>query len=464
MERLLQQGSSVVYPDLETILALSSHNALLNTKKKLFANEQTHVPLEGKDASIHKNTSQQSSVSARVANNHLPTIPLSGLAAALEDTNRGEDEDRLLPSGKRKPGRKPSNVEPSNKRTAQNRAAQRAFRERRERYVKDLETRVHQLEALNDGKAKEGLMSADISLNLLRENFELKQKVQNLEVLNESLKSRAFALEFPLLEKAASKILPFLGTNFQAPSAIANPFGDSKANEDLLKAMFPTPPSETTNIFSTSGLSQQNDIFSPSQNIFKPSMLPTAPATTAPAPFDYATLLDLTSPSFNQYSETETPFSLAFDQPFQDQPFTDDWLDLLPKDNLFGSPEVADVGVLPSPSLTPSSAVEQIEKAKSEGSKSNVMVELCDDDKLRDRVIEFVEDESALEELCHLFRTKATCTEVQDLQSKMVDACKRNDKEGFLDLVTTAKEKKRMYMLRLKAGVVTPMAPGGKCF
>ncbi|KAJ3126451.1 hypothetical protein HK098_007503 [Nowakowskiella sp. JEL0407] len=462
MERLLQQGSSVVYPDLETILALSSHNALLNTKKKMFANEPTHIPLEGKDSSIHKNTSQQ--IGTRVANSQLPTIPLSGLAAALEDKN--DDDERLLPSGKRKPGRKPSNVEPSNKRTAQNRAAQRAFRERRERYVKDLETRVQQLEALQDGKAKEGLVSADISLNLLRENFELKQKVQNLELQNETLKSRTFALEFPLLEKAASNNLPFLlGTEFQDPSALAGSFSNTSAggNDDLLNAMFPSPPSETSNIFSSvGGLTQQSDIFSPSQNIFKPSMLPTAPTTTAPGMFDYATLLDLTSPSFNQTSESATPFSLSFDQPVQEQPFTDDWLDLLPKDNFFGS--TGDYGVLPSPSMTPSSAVEQIEKAKSEGSKSNVMVELCDDDKLRDRVIEFVEDESALEELCHLFRTKATCTEVQDLQTKMVEACKNNDKEGFLDLVTTAKEKKRMYMLRLKAGVVTPMAPGGKCF
>lgn len=45
-----------------------------------------------------------------------------------------------------KPGRKPIEIEPKSKRTAQNRAAQRAYRERKERKMKDLEDKVKSLE------------------------------------------------------------------------------------------------------------------------------------------------------------------------------------------------------------------------------------------------------------------------------------------------------------------------------
>lgn len=48
-----------------------------------------------------------------------------------------------------KPGRKPIETEPKSKRTAQNRAAQRAYRERKERKMKDLEDKVKSLEDEN---------------------------------------------------------------------------------------------------------------------------------------------------------------------------------------------------------------------------------------------------------------------------------------------------------------------------
>lgn len=45
-----------------------------------------------------------------------------------------------------RPGRKPINSEPKNKRTAQNRAAQRAFRERKQQRMEELEVKVKELE------------------------------------------------------------------------------------------------------------------------------------------------------------------------------------------------------------------------------------------------------------------------------------------------------------------------------
>lgn len=64
-----------------------------------------------------------------------------------------------------KPGRKPIDTEPKSKRTAQNRAAQRAYRERKERKMKELEDKVSDLE---DDKIK-----AATELDLLRAQINL---------------------------------------------------------------------------------------------------------------------------------------------------------------------------------------------------------------------------------------------------------------------------------------------------
>ncbi|KAF3989215.1 hypothetical protein FT663_02896 [Candidozyma haemuli var. vulneris] len=64
-----------------------------------------------------------------------------------------------------KPGRKFSNTEPKSKRTAQNRAAQRAYRERKEKKMKDLEDKVADLEDRNIKAATEqDLLKAQIDL------------------------------------------------------------------------------------------------------------------------------------------------------------------------------------------------------------------------------------------------------------------------------------------------------------
>lgn len=67
-----------------------------------------------------------------------------------------------------KRGRKPIDTEPKSKRTAQNRAAQRAYRERKERKMKDLEDKVALLE---DERTK-----ATTELDLLRAQVELLKK------------------------------------------------------------------------------------------------------------------------------------------------------------------------------------------------------------------------------------------------------------------------------------------------
>lgn len=67
------------------------------------------------------------------------------------DPKRRESEDKVA----KKPGRKPLTTEPSSKRKAQNRAAQRAFRERKEKHLKELETKVEELEKASEVDKKE---------------------------------------------------------------------------------------------------------------------------------------------------------------------------------------------------------------------------------------------------------------------------------------------------------------------
>ncbi|KAL2130307.1 hypothetical protein VTI74DRAFT_6657 [Chaetomium olivicolor] len=64
---------------------------------------------------------------------------------------RRESEEKVA----KKPGRKPLTTEPSSKRKAQNRAAQRAFRERKEKHLRDLENKVQELEKLSEATNNE---------------------------------------------------------------------------------------------------------------------------------------------------------------------------------------------------------------------------------------------------------------------------------------------------------------------
>jgi AP-1-like factor len=81
----------------------------------------------------------------------------------------------------KKPGRKPLTSEPTNKRKAQNRAAQRAFRERKEKHLKDLETKVEELEKESEAANHEnGLLRAQVS----RLQIELREYRKRLSMNN----------------------------------------------------------------------------------------------------------------------------------------------------------------------------------------------------------------------------------------------------------------------------------------
>ncbi|KAL8690885.1 MAG: hypothetical protein Q9218_003778 [Villophora microphyllina] len=96
----------------------------------------------------------------------------------------------------KKPGRKPLNSsEPTTKRKAQNRAAQRAFRERKERHLKDLEVKVEDLEKASEATNHEnGRLRATVD----RLNSEVREYRQRLSLTATSYSPpRAQAPQYP---------------------------------------------------------------------------------------------------------------------------------------------------------------------------------------------------------------------------------------------------------------------------
>ncbi|KAL3476277.1 transcription factor PAP1-domain-containing protein [Aspergillus californicus] len=76
---------------------------------------------------------------------------------------RRESDDKSDDKAAKKPGRKPLTSEPTSKRKAQNRAAQRAFRDRKEKHLKDLEIKVDELQAASDdANSENGLLKAQV--------------------------------------------------------------------------------------------------------------------------------------------------------------------------------------------------------------------------------------------------------------------------------------------------------------
>lgn len=80
---------------------------------------------------------------------------------------------------------------PKLKRKAQNRNAQRAFRERKERHVSELEDRIKELEAL----------ATKTDDDLVQENNKLKDQLKQLQDENYALKGVKFTFEYPVSEQ-----------------------------------------------------------------------------------------------------------------------------------------------------------------------------------------------------------------------------------------------------------------------
>ncbi|KAG6127033.1 hypothetical protein E4U12_006121 [Claviceps purpurea] len=150
------------------------------------------------------------------------------------ETSPGNESKRHESTGKvaKKPGRKPLTSEPTSKRKAQNRAAQRAFRERKEKHLKDLESKVEELEkASQDANHENSKLRAQVD----KMTVELNQYKQRLAVMAPKSGSRdkmlydmndvSFQFEFPQFGA-----LPTPPTSTACPAS--NPVSPEQSNQN----------------------------------------------------------------------------------------------------------------------------------------------------------------------------------------------------------------------------------------
>ncbi|KAI8099498.1 uncharacterized protein BX664DRAFT_321433 [Halteromyces radiatus] len=115
---------------------------------------------------------------------------------SIDSTDENDIPEAATP---KRPGRKPLEktstvdqpLDPKQKRKAQNRAAQRAFRERKEKHVSELQARIKELEELTSKTDKD----------LIEENNQLKEQLKKLQEENYALKDAKFTFEFPLSDQ-----------------------------------------------------------------------------------------------------------------------------------------------------------------------------------------------------------------------------------------------------------------------
>ncbi|KAI5370787.1 Putative basic-leucine zipper domain, transcription factor PAP1, Yap1 redox domain superfamily [Septoria linicola] len=110
--------------------------------------------------------------------------PDDGADTPEPDSKRQEMNDGEKAA--KKPGRKPLTNEPTTKRKAQNRAAQRAFRERKEKHLKDLEEKVTSLTKTTEAdKHENGMLKAQVE----RLQMELREYRKRLSLNSGSVRS-----------------------------------------------------------------------------------------------------------------------------------------------------------------------------------------------------------------------------------------------------------------------------------
>ncbi|KAI1498764.1 transcription factor PAP1-domain-containing protein [Biscogniauxia marginata] len=157
-----------------------------------------------------------------------------------------EDDDEEEGGGKRresegkvpkKPGRKPLTNEPSSKRKAQNRAAQRAFRERKEKHLKDLETKVEELEKASMATNNE---NNQLRAQMEKMTAELEQYKKKLALLNNSARSMSGGVRSSqhTFGNAAIQNINDVNFQFEFPK-----FGSLPGPQDAIKENFKLPSS-----------------------------------------------------------------------------------------------------------------------------------------------------------------------------------------------------------------------------
>ncbi|KAK7064788.1 BZIP family transcriptional factor [Favolaschia claudopus] len=135
--------------------------------------------------------------------------------ASNEDLEEGPSQknQHTLPNGKKSTTKRKSSGGTTNgtgdetrlmKRKEQNRAAQRAFRERKEKHVKDLEDKVAELEAKNDAATSENENLRDLLSRLQNENVLLKESSFTFTVPKSGVSASGSVYRAPSAASASS--------------------------------------------------------------------------------------------------------------------------------------------------------------------------------------------------------------------------------------------------------------------
>ncbi|KAI8637652.1 hypothetical protein BD408DRAFT_436791 [Parasitella parasitica] len=192
------------------VLQLNLNDSALDLLNAAIASHQVKIDNNNSKASGSANNEKNDSPSPSNASTHV--------AHAKRELDKDEETSTTAP---KRAGRKPldksqisdSPLDPKQKRKAQNRAAQRAFRDRKEKHVAELQARIAELEALNATKDED----------LIKENEQLKEMLQKLQEENYALKGAQFTFEFPVNDSAAFN-------NKHAATSVTNTTANDNSN------------------------------------------------------------------------------------------------------------------------------------------------------------------------------------------------------------------------------------------
>ncbi|PQE15266.1 Transcription factor PAP1 protein [Rutstroemia sp. NJR-2017a BVV2] len=254
---------------------------------------------------------------------NLPGTSSDGDAADTHDKRSHPDDDGEEEEGggkrregedksSKKPGRKPLTSEPTSKRKAQNRAAQRAFRERKEKHLKDLETKVEDLQKASESANHENsILRAQIE----RMSAELREYKKRLSVTGSINRS-----------SPGSGLPPYLANKGLGGGAVHNPndvnfsfefprFGRlpglpvTNGSSSIRSMVSPTPsaqtPTPTHNNSIDKGQVSPHNQSSPT-NTFTNAGLTQTPAQIEAS--DMASLSGLFTPGFLDSASKSSPF------------------------------------------------------------------------------------------------------------------------------------------------------------
>ncbi|KAG6878329.1 hypothetical protein C0993_008507 [Termitomyces sp. T159_Od127] len=227
------------------------------------------------------------------------------------------------------------------KRKEQNRAAQRAFRERKEKHVKDLEDKVAALEAQNEAAVAENENLRDLLSRLQQENLSLKQASftfavpKNGGTPDSTQASTSFASQSPDFSSSSSSLSPLTPVSSSNPTftpKMTNPLDWSSLTSfdpNMLSLLDDTPQPTATD-----GAMQLDLGFGA-----KTALPPNGPFTTIASnpmfvsyasAFDSSPALSVTQPSDNNntFGVDWSNFSSSWQSPPvpQDSPSLDDLL------------------------------------------------------------------------------------------------------------------------------------------